>query len=676
VDEIQDLKSPEDFMKLFGVLVLLFQAFFPKFAIAENLAEAASNTSMKEVSLAADKFSRESAPPWVTKIAIPTTMPASEPIVVQLADTQFLWAGNQKSYFVHRAIRVNGTSGLEDVGQQTIDFNPEYQTLSLNVLRVIRNGESLDKIEPAKVRFLERELDLERGMYDGICTAAILIDDLRVGDILEIAYTVTGSNPVFEGRVADYASWELTVPTQERRVSILYSRNIPLEYQFIGGLNRDVKVVPKSGEREGFRELIFERSALKAIHVEENDPAGFQPLAWLQFSQYGNWNNVATWAVTLFDLPPASSPEFSDLIVKLRNLPDANKQVAAALRFVQSEIRYTSVSIGANSHRPYAPDQVLRRRYGDCKDKSALLVAILKSLGINAQPVLVSMNTKSGFGDWLPAPTPFDHVIAHVELNGRNYWLDPTAMQEPTNIDTLGQLHGGSDVLVVTRESKQLTRIPETTESTFEERQAVRLHNLDGVADLEVKSILNGIAAERLRLTLARMSEDQVAKSYLDAVRFTYPGAHWIKSFEVNDDHEANRIVVTKNFLVDNFAEHEDGSWSLSHRARDILAFLEIPDIAERITPYAISYPLHSIYAQTINLPSDIKIEAQHEIGLVSNQYFKLKKTVNNRGTTANVEYDLITLAREVPPKDLVNYVSDIRKARSLLNTALVIPDK
>ena len=61
---------------------------------------------------------------------------------------------------------------------------------------------------------------------------------------------------------------------------------------------------------------------------------------------------------------------------------DASERIATELANREGvEIRYYSVSLGESSHRPHTPAEVLRNRYGDCKDKSLLLVTIL-ALGV------------------------------------------------------------------------------------------------------------------------------------------------------------------------------------------------------------------------------------------------------------------------------------------------------
>ena len=85
---------------------------------------------------------------------------------------------------------------------------------------------------------------------------------------------------------------------------------------------------------------------------------------------------------------------------------------------MQDEIRYFSVLIGQNSHRPQPPATVLAHRYGDCKDKSYLLVNLLAQLGIRARPVLVNASAPALPGKVIASPTRFDHAIVRIELDG------------------------------------------------------------------------------------------------------------------------------------------------------------------------------------------------------------------------------------------------------------------
>ena len=413
----------------------------------------------KESTTAQRQFSRTPMPAWVQTTDIPSEKNSVEPNTYRLSETQFRWDDQGERAFRRYVVKANNTSGIKQIGQMATEFNPAYQTFELHVLRVLRNGKSIDKMQTAKIRFLERELGLEQSMYDGSVTVSILIDDVRVGDSLEYAFSIIGSNPVFNNKIFDYTWWQYESETQLRRVIITTPANRPMQYRFMGGVRDTNSVKPITSIRDGYRELVFEQRDVAAFHAEKSYPAGYLPATTLQFSEFGNWNEVARWASELFKATADDSSEFQSLVKQYQKISDPLQRAAEALKFVQSEIRYTAVLLGESSHRPTAPSEVLTRRYGDCKDKSLLLVSLYRALGFNAKPVLAGIRNHSGFNDWLPSPLPFDHVFVRLELKGNVYWIDPTAIQKPASILNLGKLHGGREVLVVDPKTDRITPI-------------------------------------------------------------------------------------------------------------------------------------------------------------------------------------------------------------------------
>src|SRR5208282_5268181 len=92
----------------------------------------------------------------------------------------------------------------------------------------------------------------------------------------------------------------------------------------------------------------------------------------------------------LFQITSPFSPDLSRKIVEWKRIPGREQQILTVLQFVQDEVRYFAIEIGASSEKPADPSAVFSRRFGDCKDKSLLFVTILRALGIEAYPVLVN----------------------------------------------------------------------------------------------------------------------------------------------------------------------------------------------------------------------------------------------------------------------------------------------
>lgn len=134
---------------------------------------------------------------------------------------------------------------------------------------------------------------------------------------------------------------------------------------------------------------------LPSFHLDDQIPGDLAAYPAVQLSEYSNWASVARWGAKIFISASKPLKEVKKIAGKLKHVTDDDMNlVLRALRFVQDEIRYLGIEFGINSHKPYSPHIVLKRRFGDCKDKSLLLTLVLHELGIKAWPVLVNSECK------------------------------------------------------------------------------------------------------------------------------------------------------------------------------------------------------------------------------------------------------------------------------------------
>src|SRR3546814_6567111 len=91
-------------------------------------------------------------------------------------------------------------------------------------------------------------------------------------------------------------------------------------------------------------------------------------------------------------------------------------RASAALKLVQRDVRYIYVGLGNGNLTPATAEETWQRRYGDCKGKTALLLALLARLGIEAEAVLANNSGgDDGLDERLPNPGMFDHVLVRSE---------------------------------------------------------------------------------------------------------------------------------------------------------------------------------------------------------------------------------------------------------------------
>ena len=176
-------------------------------------------------------------------------------------------------------------------------------------------------------------------------------------------------------------------------------------------------------ELGGEREYLWDGPA-GAVEVDRDVPEWFEPYPAVEMTEFAGWNEVARWAAPLFVSDPAA---VQSIAARWRGLPE-EERAARALAFVREEVRYFGMEVGVHAHKPHAPSLVLRRRFGDCKDKALLLVSLLQALGIEARPVLANTRLRRGLDDRLPSPYVFDHAIVRATVGGKERWFDATRL--------------------------------------------------------------------------------------------------------------------------------------------------------------------------------------------------------------------------------------------------------
>src|SRR5215813_13446968 len=503
-------------LMLTALAIVLCTCVEPNRVEAQNLQD---NNQLKEVQIAVGAFSlAEPVPAWVEQIAIPEAGLAHS-VVIRLADTQYLIDGTPVVY-VRRALMVNDAASLSSAGQILIPFVPQYHKLKLHTVRVLRKGESLDRTAASTVRFLQRETALEQGVYNGEVTASVLVNDLRVGDTLEYAYSLHGQNPVFGGKFVETASWDQISPTALRRIVLNHRVGRQISWRLIGD-RKSKPVVPTEMVRGEIRRLVFEERSIGKFEPEPSTPRDFPAYRRMQFSEFSGWDDVVAWASRLFQRQGELSQDLREVVENLRQRPTDEDRIVGALEFVQSEIRYFSVSLGESSHRPTQPDVVVKQRYGDCKDKSLLLMTLLEALGIQSKPVLVAVGMRRGLDKLLPSPQPFNHAIVQVTVDGKVFYLDPTLLGQHGRLERMGQIHEGAQVLVVAPASRQLTTIASANARDLvrsEMAEVVTLSKLNADGELQVRQTWRGAMAEALRILQQRLPPDELVRSIGDAI--------------------------------------------------------------------------------------------------------------------------------------------------------------
>src|SRR5262249_56009569 len=79
----------------------------------------------------------------------------------------------------------------------------------------------------------------------------------------------------------------------------------------------------------------------------------------------------------------------SELERLVKGAHNDREKIAAVQEFVLRSTHYVALEFGIYSYKPYPVAQIYARRFGDCKDKASLMIALLRAAGVEAEIALV-----------------------------------------------------------------------------------------------------------------------------------------------------------------------------------------------------------------------------------------------------------------------------------------------
>jgi transglutaminase-like putative cysteine protease len=400
-------------------------------------------------------------------------------------------------------------------------------------------------------------------------------------------------------------------------------------------------------------------------------PIWYQPFPRVQLSEFQKWSDVNQLALDLFTNTTPLSPELTRKINEWKRLPAGEERVLAALRFVQDEVRYLGIESGVSGYKPADPSTVLDRRFGDCKDKSFLLVTILRALGIEAWPTLVNTRLRQTVLDLHPSATVFDHAIAQVNLGGQSYWLDATAHSQRGPLAVRSWPNYGYG-LVVRPGTTALTAIapspalPRTTVTQY-----IHLGMLDQASELKVVTVAEGPDAEWLREEFATTTRDEIERWYLNYYAKFYPDIEQTAPLVYADDEEQNQIEVDEFYSVRRIWSHSP--YQSYYHCWIYPANVEIamnpPAISLRTMPLGVSYPEHQIFRAEVIVPALAVIMPDDRT--IENPAFYFHRAVAIAQGKLSLEYEYRSLADAVPPEAVPTYVRQLDSAAELMGYAV-----
>ena len=484
--------------------------------------------------------------PWVkpaTRPGLPKGADESAPVRRLLSDIQVRLGGAGEERYQENASRLQTPAGLE-AGAIALNWRPDVETLTVHFVHIIRNDQVIDVLGNGQTfTVLRREANLERAALDGALTATLQPEGLQVGDILDVAFTYAHHDPVMQGRTEMGFGLMPGPPVDHLRIRETWPVAKAITWRTTEGLD-----TPAVSKKDGQTELSIEMTNVERPKPPEGAPARYGRLASIEASEFSGFSEISALMAPLYRSATTLSVA-SPLRVEAARIraasADPKAQAAAALRLVQDKVRYQFLGMNEGGLVPAPADLTWARRFGDCKGKTTLLLALLQTLGIEAEPALISVGGGDGLDQQLPMVELFDHVMVRARIAGKTYWLDGTRTGD-RGLDAL-RIPPFHWALPVTASGANLEPlvVPPLLIPDSEIRVTIdQSGGLDAIGPTRVQIIKRGDTAIAMKLGLAAMSA-KTAEENLRALWTRLDLAGDLKTVAFHFDEAAGEERIT-----------------------------------------------------------------------------------------------------------------------------------
>jgi len=349
-----------------------------------------------------------------------------------------------------------------------------------------------------------------------------------------------------------------------------------------------------------------------------------------------------------------------------------DEKIKTIYEFVASEIRYVAIELGQGAYQPYAASDVFRYRYGDCKDKTTLLVAMLRNIGVEAYQALISPAPGKETDLDMPSIAQFSHVIVAIPSGDGNYiWLDPTV-----STCRYGDLPAGDQGRKAFIIGDSAGEFVDTPLYSSEANKIISNSEIAILQDGSIKgweqTTANGQADMYMRAVYRLIKPNKIKETLESILNQRYPGMK-IENFSLSNlDNMEIPVEIKISFVCPDYAPDKNGMIIFHVPSEDFASYASIVSSEERIYDLNLDYNMSVEKNLSISFPDDYtfmypeNVTINNDIGSFTRKYEK----INDSQVNYHVYFGL---NRHIIPSSKYNDLKNMMETAAKEDRAVIV---
>ncbi|MFA5337664.1 MAG: DUF3857 domain-containing protein [Candidatus Omnitrophota bacterium] len=568
---------------------------------------------------------------------------------------------------VHMVEKVLKEKG-KDLAEVEIGYDSTYERVELEYARTITPAGRVVYAGAENTRDVTKYLNFP--LYSNAKALIISMPSVDVGSIIEYKLKIYSSKLITNGKFSFIYRLREAFPIARANFKLTVPRKDKVELKFFNeAYSKGINLNPEKEETEKSISYLWKFKEIGPIIPEEPMPSISIINPAIGISNFSSWEEIYKWWYGLYKDKIVLNKEVKEFTANL--IKDAKDDLEKAKKiydFCSRNVRYVAVEYGESGYEPHYANDIFVNRYGDCKDKAILLVAMMKEAGLKAYPVLIP--TREIYQTQKDFPcVNFNHAIAALSYEGKMIFMDATASTVSFSDIPLDDQE--RNVVVFLDDKYEIITTPVLgANSVFYEMQVDIDSNEDAIINRKVTG--TGFFASFQRYYLKYTHPDVLKNDIQKRMVQISPFSKLIEYNPGNVDDFDNDSFLQYSFSAKKVLNPADGL--------RILPFFDDIDID---TSYAgkeqRSFPIEfeGIFKKAskikINLPVNLQVKFLPTSKEISTPWFKFKSVCSQNKNSIEIYREFNVIKRFVEPAEYKEFKKNMEEVFYLLKEEAIL---
>ncbi|WP_088511037.1 DUF3857 domain-containing transglutaminase family protein [Burkholderia ubonensis] len=282
-------------------------------------------------------------------------------------------------------LRANNANGIDAIAQRYVWFDKDLEKVDLLAAQTIDRDGVAHPVGPDAIRDVQEPRSAGAPTFQDGVLRTVVFPRVEAGSRTRVAFRKVRTRPLNPGYFGYFVEPSRD-PVDYQRLVFDVPADMPLHADARGYVA--LPPVTANGRTRyvfEYRHGPYDRIELGAVGY----PTDGDRLMVSTLPDYAAF--AARYRNAAVD-PSADDPAVAQLARALTaNAPDPHDKARILYDWVRANVRYVALFLGETAAAPHRVTDILRNRYGDCKDHVALFGALLAAVGIRSEPVLLNL---------------------------------------------------------------------------------------------------------------------------------------------------------------------------------------------------------------------------------------------------------------------------------------------